>query len=79
MCKVEKVSIHMEEDEWTTFNDSYTFSLDNGCNCPFFAQFVAPCVHAFMVMGESAIKLLYPAWRVSNIPRHPACTQLCRL
>ena len=38
-----------------------------GCDCPFFVQYAAPCTHALMVRGVSALEFLHPAWRVSDV------------
>ena len=55
-------------DEHVSFNDSYKFSWQHGCNCPFAIQYSAPCVHKLKVEGEPSLSSFHPAWRISETP-----------
>jgi MULE transposase-like protein len=58
--------VYHVEEECAMFNDSHQCSVEQGCDCPFFLQYSAPCAHCFVFMGEGALSLFYPFWVVND-------------
>jgi hypothetical protein len=63
--KMRWVCISSVEEGITKFIDSYQLSAQ-GCSCPFFLQYEAPCVHLFKCAGRGAFDMLHPGWIISD-------------
>lgn len=65
-CSNMKHLIYRVVDGCAIFNDSYQCSAEQGCDCPFFRQYLAPCSHCLKFMGEDALSMFYPIWVVKD-------------
>ena len=53
------------EDMRVVFSDSHEL-VGDGCNCPFFVQYSAPCAHMLKHAGESALDKLHQGWVIND-------------
>lgn len=57
------------EENCITFNDANALTPTTGCTCPFYVQFMAPCVHHLKVPEQvQMISAFHPAWVLNNAP-----------
>lgn len=56
------------EDDVVIFSDSSKVLLERQCDCPFFAQFAAPCSHLFKIYEEAAVNMFHQGWMVHRNP-----------
>jgi hypothetical protein len=59
------VQITHTGEDCTYFLDSNQLS-EEGCTCPFFIQYRAPCAHILLCNGENAFDMIHPGWIISD-------------
>ena len=64
--KIRWVKIRSRDEESVYFTDSHQLSHE-GCSCPFFQQYWAPCAHFLMCSGEDAFVMLHPGWIIGDV------------
>lgn len=52
--------VYQVEGECAVFNDAHQCSIEQGCDCPFFSQYSAPCAHCFCVHEGGCVESLLP-------------------
>lgn len=65
--KMQWLAIGSVDEGCTFFIDTYKLSED-GCTCPFFRQYWAPCAHFLFCAGENAFAMFHPGWVVGRVP-----------
>jgi hypothetical protein len=56
------------ESDHVNFNDSYRYYWEHGCNCSFFTNFSAPCIHVLKWRGVPPLSSFHSVWRVDSLP-----------
>jgi hypothetical protein len=63
--QIKWVRIGSMDEEFVYFTDSHKLSIE-GCSCPFFLQYWAPCAHYLMCGGEDAFVMIYSGWIIGD-------------